>query len=106
MKRSSHKELADYLKCVIYDLYVLATAVETIAEAKSHELAEVGKTAALVKLRTVYDCFASSKRDGDMGILFHSSLVICLLSPSWLIGARGDSSQLRLWTKALDFLFV
>lgn len=53
----SHDELAGYLRCIIYDLFVLAVATEKMVAESDHGLSEVCKTAALVKLRAVYDFF-------------------------------------------------
>jgi hypothetical protein len=55
MKTPPPKDLSAYLKCFVYDLYVLAAAVESMTEARDNDQAEVSKTAALIKLRTVYD---------------------------------------------------
>lgn len=53
----THDQLAGYLRCVIYDLFVLAKATDKLIEESDHGLTEVYKTAALVKLRSVYDFF-------------------------------------------------
>jgi len=57
MTTPSHDELAGYLRCLIYDLNVLATSVEKMMEESDDRIVEACKTAALVKLRTVYDFF-------------------------------------------------
>lgn len=57
MADPSHDDLAGYLRCVIYDLYVLALATEAMVEESDQGPSEVNKTAALVKLRAVYDFF-------------------------------------------------
>lgn len=53
MQHHSHHELAEYLRCVIYDLFVMANATERMVKETDHALIEVYKTAALIKLRAV-----------------------------------------------------
>lgn len=46
-----------YLKCLIYDLYALATAIDELKQTEDYALKEVYKTAGLVKLRAIHDFF-------------------------------------------------
>jgi len=57
MTTPSHDELAGYLRCLIYDLNVLATSTEKMMAESDDRIVEAYKTAALIKLRTVYDFF-------------------------------------------------
>ncbi len=57
MTTPTHDECAGYLRCLIYDLNVLATATHGMMTEPDEPLVEAYKTAALVKLRTVYDFF-------------------------------------------------
>ena len=53
----THKDRAAYLRCLIYDLYVLATAVREVETTTDYALNEIYKAAALLKLRAVHDFF-------------------------------------------------
>ena len=53
----SNENLGECLRCVIYDMCVLAQTTETLVTSDDQALQEVAKTAALIKLRTVYDFF-------------------------------------------------
>jgi hypothetical protein len=57
MAHPSHDDLAGYLRCVVHDLFVLALATEAMIKESGHGLSQVNKTAALVKLRAIYDFF-------------------------------------------------
>jgi hypothetical protein len=57
MRTPSHDELAGCLRCLIYDLNVLATSTERMMTESDDRLVEAHKTSALVKLRTVFDFF-------------------------------------------------
>jgi hypothetical protein len=68
MPNPSHDDLAQYLRCVVYDLHVLALATEAMIKEKDPGQSEVNKTAALIKLRAVYDLFPSAEGEGfDQG---------------------------------------
>ena len=51
----THKDRAKYLKCVLYECNVLARAVLELRNTKDDGIAEVLKTAGVLKLRTLYD---------------------------------------------------
>lgn len=53
----THEDRAGYLRCLIYDLYVLATAIGELEKTDDYGLGEVYKTAAQLKLRAVHDFF-------------------------------------------------
>lgn len=53
----SHEELAGFLRCLVYDMNVLASSTEAMLNEGDDRIAETHKTAALVKLRSVYDFF-------------------------------------------------
>ncbi len=57
----THDDRAGYLRCLIYDLYVLASAVSEMKETDNYALTEVYKTAAQLKLRAVHDFFFRPK---------------------------------------------
>ena len=72
MATPSHSDLAGYLRCLIYDLNVLAASTEAMIKEADDRLVEVYKTAALVKLRTVYDFFhRPAASDSIKSALFH-----------------------------------
>ena len=53
MDTHSHEDLAAFLRCLIYDLYVLSTAIERLRAAERFGEVEVLKTSGLIKLRAV-----------------------------------------------------
>ncbi len=53
----SHEELSEYLRCVIYDLYILAVSIENLKKSKDFALIEVFKTSGLLKLRAIHHFF-------------------------------------------------
>lgn len=53
----THDDRAGYLRCLIYDLYVLSTAVSEMTKTNDYALTEVYKTVAQLKLRAVHDFF-------------------------------------------------
>ena len=57
MSSPTHDELAQYLRCLIYEMHILALATERMVKEPDKVSAEVYKTAALIKLRTIYDFF-------------------------------------------------
>lgn len=50
----THKELSQYLRCVLYECCVLTQAVQELQKADS-ATEEIAKTAGVLKLRTLYD---------------------------------------------------
>lgn len=61
----SHKELSEYLRCVIYDLYILAVSVENLKKSKDFALTEVFKTSGLLKLRAIHHFFFPPRKCRD-----------------------------------------
>lgn len=51
----THERRAQYLKCVLYECRVLARSVLELQKVQDDSLAEVSKTAGVLKLRAVYD---------------------------------------------------
>ena len=70
MTTPSHGQLAEYLRCLIYDLNVLATSTEKMITEADDRIVEAYKTAALVKLRTVYDFFHRPKASDSIKLQF------------------------------------
>ena len=63
MTDPSHEDCAAYLRCLVYDLYVLATAIDLLRNSEDFGQTEALKTAGLVKMRAIHNFFFAKCQD-------------------------------------------